>query len=65
MNLSKKHRKHIAYKQNLDDLAFFRHSRGRKHRKTIIALRKDIKNGSWQERVYKSTGIAIKGLRRK
>lgn len=60
MNLSKKHKRHIAYKQNLDDLSFFRHCCGKKHRKAIIALRKDVKNGSWQERVYKSTGIAIK-----
>lgn len=59
MNYSKKHIKHILYVRNRDDAVFYNFARGKKNRKRLRKLFKDIHSGVWQKRVYEQRGIKI------
>lgn len=59
MNCSKKHIKHIMYVRNRDEPIFYNFARGKKNRKRLRGLFKDIHRGVWQKRVYEQRGIRI------
>lgn len=68
MNYSKKHIRHIEYRDTYYGEAeeeisctrgFIFYNRRKKHRKGMISFRKDISSGRWQERVYGQRGIRI------